>query len=635
MKIIFALFSMIFGLVFALAGVFMATKTVVPTYQSWQATRHWQPTLGTLISVSGDDNETKARYRYTIDRQSFENNRVYVAAFNDNIGSYHDNLLQKLERHYQMHRPVTIWYNPGNPQESMIDREMRWGLFTLMLSFCGIFILIGGGICWISLKSDNKKLKVRRKPSLFKLRSEWKQKQTEPNFQQSFIEYCQNRSYERAKQVNKKSEFNATNDSKTWMQKKEWAGNRIRSGAKNAMHGWWVFAAIWTTVCIPMLFLIPDELEKGNYAVLTILLFPLVGLFLIKQAWKVTHEWRRFGVIELEMDPFPGSIGGHVGGSLYLKNIRGLDNPFKVQLECVYSYVSGSGKNRSRRERIEWTEAGSAKIKPTVTGIKLNFRFDLPDDLPEADIEQRDDYFHWRLQLTADIDGSELSRSYNIPVFRTQAESRFVRHDISAQVEQVHHDRVKQSQAAILRGDLQSTALAKVFRFRSSNGEMKFYFPMFRNRGLTLVSLVFGGCFGFAAISMNQNFGDGFMGFVIIVFSIPFALVALIGSIAAVYLPLNNLKVSITAKGIKAIRRLFIFPLSRNLASSADITKIQVKSTGSTGEGVRKVKHHKVVLHTKNRKPFTIAEGIDGEDLANQLRDFIAKNIGKPPTEIA
>lgn len=635
MKILSALFTMMFGLLFAIAGLFFAMETVVPTYQSWEKAKHWQATPGMLIKVGKIDNGVEADYQYTVNDRLFENSRVSVAVFKDNIGSYNDDLFQTLERHYQAQKPITVWFNPNNPQESIIDRNMRWGLFALMLGFCSVFVLIGTGICWVSLKPDKSTQKRRQKLSLLQLRSEWMNQRSEPGFQMSFIEYCQLRSAELAKQADQQQEIKGVNDSKNWMQKKEWSGNRIRSGAKNSLRGLSIFAAIWCAVCIPLLYLIYDELEKDNYAVLTVLLFPLVGVFLIKQAWKAYREWRRFGVIELEMDPFPGSIGGHVGGSLYLENIRGLDKQFKVELECVYSYVTGTGKNRSRNERIEWAEAGIAKTKATTNGIKLNFRFDVPDNLPESDVVHRQNYNHWRLRLTGGIDGFELNRAYDIPVFKTQTESKYIRHNISAQVEQVRQDQAKKSLSAIQRGDLESTSLANAFRYKNADGNLKFYFPMFRNKALTLFALIFGASFGFATIAMNQTFGGNFMGIAIAIFSIPFGLVGLIASLLAFYLPLNNLKVSITSKGIESIRRLFIFPISRHSAFSNDIAKIQVKSTGSTGQGSAQIKHHKLVVHTKSRKKFTIAEGIDGEDIAHQFRDFIAINVGRKPAELA
>lgn len=51
---------------------------------------------------------------------------------------------------------------------------------------------------------------------------------------------------------------------------------------------------------------------------------------------------------------------------------------YEVALSNLYSYVTGSGKHRSRHERTEWQDAGYAQVEPTTKGVKLKFRFEVP-----------------------------------------------------------------------------------------------------------------------------------------------------------------------------------------------------------------------------------------------------------------
>jgi hypothetical protein len=151
---------------------------------------------------------------------------------------------------------------------------------------------------------------------------------------------------------------------------------------------------------------------------------------------------------------------------------------------------------------------------------------------------------------------------------------------------------------------------------------------MFRNKFLTLFALIFAGAFSFAAYSIYTDMGDG--GIVEIgmfIFSLPFALVGLMASIAAIYLLFNNLTVTLSGRQLRVIRRLFIFPIKKSLIQGAEIKKMEVKSTGSTGEGARQIKHYKLIAHTADFKKVTLAEDIDGEDLANQLKEFICKRL--------
>lgn len=633
MKILSSLFGLILGCAFAGGGFMIAMETAIPTYRDWHAMRQWRPATATLLHVSGSDNKTEANYRYSIAGIEYQNDRVYVATSEDNIGSYHRDLTRHLQWLKQNGQKVPIWYAPDDPAKAVIDRDMRWGLFALMAGFCSIFVLIGLGIAYASLRPNTTSRGRRNKPSLFELKRQWRQQQAEISNNTPFLDFVRQQAEQYQQSTTPVPSGPRRSPSATpWLDKKEWRSNRIRSNAKTSLYFMWGFAIVWSAISTPILFVLEDELNKQNYAALFGLLFPLVGLFLLSKAWKMTREWRRFGIIELQLDPFPGSIGGHVGGSLLLTKVSDFRTPYKVALECVNTYVSGSGDNRSRRESVRWAEEGFAEAEAGGRGVRLEFRFDVPEGLPEADVEQRGDYYFWRLSLSAEIDGIPLNRQYNIPVFHTNTHSRFIRHDNSALAEENRKEKALASLAAINRGDFSSTSLAKALIYKNEGGKHLFYYPMFRNKLLTLFALIFACGFDFAAFMINQNFtGNGMMSIFMLIFSIPFALVGLIATIAAIYLPFNNLRVSLNNGNITALRRLLFIPIQSHYLASHDIQRIEIKSSGSTGQGVKQIKHYKLIVHGKNRQKFAIAEDIDGEDLAEQLRDFIGKRLGLAP----
>lgn len=145
---------------------------------------------------------------------------------------------------------------------------------------------------------------------------------------------------------------------------------------------------------------------------------------------------------------------------------------------------------------------------------------------------------------------------------------------------------------------------------------------------LTLFALFFAAGFDFAAYSINEELGDGgIMGIGMFIFSLPFALVGLFSSIAAIYLPFNNLTTTLAERKIKTLRCLFVFPIKYNVIQASEIKKIELKSPGSTGQGVKQIKHYKLIAHTKTFKQVTIAEDLDGEDLAHQLKEFICERL--------
>lgn len=614
----------IFGLVFAMGGVFIANETAIPTFQSWQSMQTWQATQGELISLDSAPNDTRATYTYHVDGQTYQHDRVYVAPFTDNIGDYHQELYSRLYRLKAQSLPVTVWYAPQDPQQAVLDRDMRWGLFTLVSVFCSVFILAGVGIAYSSLFKRSKTDKTR--PSLGQLRQEWNTQRKETGNKDSFFSYLAARQHATADQESKPDKPRQSSDA-PWLGRKAWQQRKIRSNAKKMMIGTWAFTLFWFAVCLPALAGAFSEWQKGDYVVLLVLIFPLIGLVMLYMAIQKTREWLRFGVIELTMDPFPGAIGGNVGGYIEIQNLKQLQVDYQVELQCVYSYMSGSGKNRSRSENTKWAEAGTAQVAATGRGVRLTFRFDVPDDLPEADVEQRGNYHFWRLKLKAQLPGADLNRDYNIPVFYTGELSQTIHRDISAQAEQRRLEAASLAQSQIDRGELNNTTLANALRYRQSGSKSQFYFPMFRNKLLTLFSAFFAGGFGFAAYSVISNFDTGGLQMIMAVFSIPFWLVAVVTGIAAIYLPLNNLSVSIDKGKLATTRRLFFIPISIHRVSNSDIQKLSIKNSGSTGHGVDKVEHFKIFAHTQTGKRITLAESIDGQDMAKQLKAFIAAKL--------
>jgi hypothetical protein len=334
------------------------------------------------------------------------------------------------------------------------------------------------------------------------------------------------------------------------------------------------------------------------------------------------------------MDPFPGSIGGHVGGRLQVGNLDyGLASAaaeLKVTLECVYSYMSGSGKNRSRRESVKWAEQGRPQIDRSSRGVNLVFRFDVPDGLPQADVEQTGAYHFWRLGIHADIPGINLERSYNIPVFATAETSQNIRHDVSAQAAATRKKASADAQLAIASGQFDIKGLSRALRFRNEGHRILMAFPMFRNRLLTLFAAVFAGGFGFASYSMMVDMaGDGgFFGAFMVIFALPFFLVALLATIATIYLPFNNLRVEIESGNVSVLRRLLFIPIYRRRLQRNDISHLSIKRSGSTGAGVNRIEHFKIRAQDKQGRQVTLAEDIDGEDVATHLRDYLAQRIG-------
>lgn len=120
--------------------------------------------------------------------------------------------------------------------------------------------------------------------------------------------------------------------------------------------------------------------------------------------------------------------------------------------------------------------------------------------------------------------------------------------------------------------------------------------------------------------------GGGF-GFFIGLFNIPFLVVAIVASIAAIYLLFNNLRVRIRTGEIKVLRRLLFIPVFSRRLKPTEISHLSIKRSGSTGQGVDKIQHFKLLAHDLKGKTVTLAEDLDGEDVAGHFRDYLAQRM--------
>lgn len=376
-------------------------------------------------------------------------------------------------------------------------------------------------------------------------------------------------------------------------------------------------------------------MAKGEYGALFGLVFPLLGIYSLYKAVLPTLEYRRFGRVIFEMDPFPGAIGGHLGGQVYVSRLpydMAVDSSaqLSVRLECVYSYATGSGKHRKWIESAKWTEKGVPSCERLKQGVGFVFRFDVPDHLPEADLQKAEKYHFWRLTVTANIQGIDLNRSFTIPVFQTGEASSHVKHDVSAEVASRKEKKSKAVKDSIAAGNFDLPGLSAAMRMRKKGDEINLFFPMFRNKVFTGMIGVIGGGFSFAAykaMSVALKSG-GKSGVFFGLFSIPFALVGIALSILAIYMLFNTLGVYIRPGQVKVLRRLLFIPIHRRKLTTTDISHLDIKKNGSvTHQGRDTINYFELRVHDKAGKSVVIAESLKGKDVAVHFCNYLAQRL--------
>ncbi len=379
------IFLFLFALPFFGVGVWMGYSAGSNMADAWQM-KQWVAVQGTLHRAgyethSGDDSytyEAYADYTYEYGGQQYSNDRVAIAGGADNIGDYQQDMGRHLSGIKSRGETVTVYVDSDEPSAAILDRSLRWG----MVGFKSIFLFTFGGVGLGLI--------------IFVFRAPKEKDLSAPQYRDS-----------------------------PWLANDKWQTAVIKSGSKTAMYASWAFAAFWNLISAPLPFVIYAEVtEKNNLPALLGLLFPLVGLGLITWAVKRTLEWNRFGAAPVTLDPYPGSIGGHVGGTIDVNLPYDASTQFSLTLTSLRSYMSGSGKNRSRQESAEWQDTKEANVVPGAKGSRLSFRFDVPENLEESDADQSEgSYYLWRLNIRADLPGVDIDRDYEIPVYATAEDS--------------------------------------------------------------------------------------------------------------------------------------------------------------------------------------------------------------------
>jgi hypothetical protein len=402
---------------------------------------------------------------------------------------------------------------------------------------------------------------------------------------------------------------------KPWLANDKWQGGPLRSGSKSSMWFAWGFAALWNLISAPLPFVVYEEIvEKDNMLASIGLLFPVIGMGLLWWAVSRTLEWRRFGTAPLTLDPFPGSIGGHVGGMIDVNVPFDTSIRFSLTLTSLHSYVSGSGDSRSRKESAKWQDSQVAHSTSGPGGTRLSFRFDVPDNLAESDADQHEEsYDLWRLNLKAELPGADIDRDYEIPVYATAEQSS-----------RLSNFSINEAQSEQRKIDLDVIRNMVDLEYGVSGKSMRY--PMFRNLGSGISGLFFGGVFSAIGWFLFDQEGHVFMGGI-------FGVVGMVIVLSSFYFLFNSLEITQSGDSIQTVRRILGFPVKKREMRRSDFLRFDKKSSMSTQSGTKHVMHYKLYARHSGDKDLVIGEGFKGASQVDAAAEFIANEFGLRPQE--
>lgn len=565
----------LFALPFCAVGVWMAGSIAHDLYSASQM-QSWLPVEAILSeagyrSHAGDGSatyEAYARYRYEFGGRRFEGDRVSVSRGADNLGSYQRRLGSELAAALARGDSVDIYVDPGEPANAVIDPAIRLPL----IGFKMIFLLVFGGVGAALIGYAA----LRQRPS-------------EPSA--------------------------IAPAGLPWLANHAWQSATITSDARSSMRLAWAFAGFWNLVSAPLPFLIYEEfMTHGNSAALAGLVFPLVGAGVLIWAVRRTLEWHHFGPAPVVLDPFPGCLGGQVGGAVDLQRVFDPGARFTVTLTHLQGHGSPGEERHDRRETARWQDIQRAQVTRSPTGTRLQFSFDVPPGLDESSTGSgRGPVSRWRISITGNVAGANLDRSYEIPVFATGARCR----QLAGQP--MRASRVRQRQ-------LDTEATGQFAKSGYGPTGPYLHYPAGRNLAPGVGGLVFGGFFAVSGYFLVTRQDAMLMGAVFILMGV---LILLLG----LYVLSNSLEIRKQGEDITTVRRILGVTVRRRRLSVRDFLRFSKSSTMSTQAGSKQVIFYTLFAHARDGRKLVVGEGFRGVGEADTAALLFAQHFGLEPAE--
>lgn len=146
-------FLILFGGLFFTVGLLFFYFFTIRPLQKCHAAKSWQTASATVLSSEvkshrDSDGDTTysiyIRYKYQFNNTPYTNDRY---SFLEGSSSGYDSKAKIVHSH-PAGKKITIYVNPENPSDSVINRSMKWiliiGLFPLVFVVVGAAIMIGG-----------------------------------------------------------------------------------------------------------------------------------------------------------------------------------------------------------------------------------------------------------------------------------------------------------------------------------------------------------------------------------------------------------------------------------------------------------------------------------------------------------
>ncbi|WP_375580801.1 hypothetical protein ABWH96_07225 [Marivirga tractuosa] len=381
-----------------------------------------------------------------------------------------------------------------------------------------------------------------------------------------------------------------------WLFKTNWKNKHISCNTIASNRGMIIVTVFWNLFAFTMFGIMVNKYGIDSTELLLIIIFPIVGLGLLLSTFSKIIDLTKNGTAYLELDPFPGSIGGHFGGVIFFNKVLPKNSIVELKLNCIKVTIS-SGSNKNRRETLLWQTSGFVYLnKDSKSG---QFRFDIPSELKPSDLTRKG--IHWHVVSTISYDNGHFERQFEVPMYETSKKS-------SISVASEEHPEAKRFAIDLINDVTEFTEKESGYTLR---------FPNFR---ILKTFLVFGSFLGGGLLALVYfNLQDQFLPFL---FNIGFGFIGAIFFSIAIFEGFYTLKVDLEPEKIKVCHKWLGIPFKIKSILKDEMAEFKIGPylNSDTNSG-KHTAYHKVSLICNERKT-AVAIRLKNRATAEQMKDF-------------
>jgi len=290
----------------------------------------------------------------------------------------------------------------------------------------------------------------------------------------------------------------ARNPDKPWLWRDDWAQSYARAEWKSTAGMMTVIGLGFLVLFVPMMVNLPATLLREHpFQTGLVFLLPVVGFLLVGQSVVASLRARKFKDVRLKLSSVPCVIGGKLHGTVEADFIFPPGTTIDFTVNCVRSYVSRSGSDRTRWERTLWQERQTLAIATDGRTSYAPFEITLPYDAKETDTRNPDDEILWRVTARSKLPGLDFNAIFILPVFKTEASDP----TLTAAAIEAHDE-------TLLAGERPKDS--KIVKGIAPDGGLLFYFGPARNNRAAIFAGVFGSIFLGAGLFFGFAAGQAF-----------------------------------------------------------------------------------------------------------------------------